>query len=217
MQWTGLNAVVCAAALTVACAGDGRDTRDNDSNRVVGTSGQAEHGATGDARHFAEKAAYAGNAEVKLGQLASERTQNPAVKEFAQMMVRDHSKAGNELKQAVKAHDVSPPAGLDPEHQQLYDRLSRLRGAEFDREYMKAMVDGHKKVRSMLEGRTKAHLGPMDRNRATGTSGTAGSSTQLDTAVNQWASKSLPRVEEHLQKAEDLQGKVSAHSGDARH
>jgi putative membrane protein len=209
--------MACAAVLTVACAGDGRDTRDNDSDRVVGTSGQAEHGATGDARHFAEKAAYAGNAEVKLGQLAIERSQDPAVKEFAQMMVRDHSKAGNELKQAVKAHDVSTPAGLDPEHQQLYDRLSRLRGAEFDREYMKAMVDGHMKVRSMLAARTKETRGPMDRNRATGTSGMAGSSTQLDAALNQWASKGLPTVEEHLQKAQDLQGKVSTHSGDARH
>ena len=216
MKWTGLSAVACAAALTVACVGDGRDTRDNDSDRVVGTSGQAEHGATADARHFAEKAAYAGNAEVKLGQLAIERSQDPAVKEFAQMMVRDHSKAGNELKQAVKTHDISAPAGLDPEHQQLYDRLSRLRGAEFDREYMKAMVEGHTKVRSMLAGRTKESRGTMDRNRGIGTSGTAGSSTQLDIAVNQWASRSLPTVEEHLRKAQDLEGKLSAHSG-ARH
>jgi putative membrane protein len=217
MKWTGLSALTVGIALTIACTGDGRDTRADDERSsaelrsagdTIGTSGQT-HGATADARHFAEKAAYAGNAEVKLGQLAAERAQSPAVKEFAQMMVRDHSKAGSELKQAVSKHDVQAPTGLDAEHQTLFDRLNQLRGAEFDREYMKAMVDGHEKVKSMLNDRVRADRGAVSRNRTTGTSG---DSTQLDQAVNQWASKSLPTVEQHLQKAMQIRDGDADHS-----
>lgn len=244
MKWTGLGALACAAALTAACAGDATYDRGSDADRPVGTSGVSDddsaldrddlggddqariqagsettHGATADARHFAEQATYAGNAEVKLGQLAMERAQSPAVKDFAQMMVRDHSKAGSELKQAVTRHDVQPPAGLDAEHQRLYDRLSKLQSAEFDREYMNAMVDGHKKVKSMLASRTMNDRTGSDRTRgATGTSGSTTGSTPLDMAVNQWATKSLPTVEQHLQKAEAIQANVAkgaaAHAGD---
>jgi putative membrane protein len=219
MKWTGFGAIGCAVLLTIACSDDGRSESvidGNDENQTavrpaepgdtVGTSGQADqaHGATADARHFAEQAAYAGNAEVKLGQLAAERAQSSQVKEFAQMMVRDHTKAGNELKQAVSRHDVSLPTGLDDEHQRLYDRLSRLRGAEFDREYMKAMVDGHMKVVSLLEGRADDHA-RADRPRGTTGTGSA-ADTQVDAAADQWATKSLPTVKQHLQKAEQIQG-----------
>ena len=222
MKRTGWIALACALALTTACTG--RETRNGDTDEyrssaesrsaddTVGTSGQT-HGATADARYFAEKAGYAGNAEVKLGQLAAERAQSPAVKDFAQMMIRDHSKGGAELKQAVSKHDVQMPAGLDAEHQKLFDRLSQLRGAEFDREYMKAMVDGHEKVKSMLSDRTRSDRGAVSRNRATGTAGTPGESTQLDMAVNQWASKRLPTVEQHLLKAKEIRDGENVHSG----
>lgn len=229
MRWTGFSALACAAAIAVACNGTARDARDTDdtSDRsarrsvtadesvppelrdgdTIGTAGQASganiHGQTGDARYFIEHATIAGNAEVELGRLASQRAQNPQVKEFAQMMVRDHSKVGAELKQAVSGHGVETPEGLDAEHRQLKDRLSNLSGADFDREYMKAMVDGHKEVKSMLQNRSGGAHDP----RAPKATGTTGSSS-LDVAVNQWASRALPTVEQHLQKAEQIYGKV---------
>jgi predicted outer membrane protein len=247
MKWTGFTALACAAAFTVACNGTGRDARDTDNtdtNRsatadirgddTVGTSGQAPatrpgqvqatganmHGQDGDARYFAEHAAMSGNAEVELGQLATQRAQNAQVKEFGQMMVRDHSKSGAELKQALSTHSVAAPSGIDPEHRQLKDRLSSLSGAEFDREYMKAMVEGHKEMQGMLKGRANQQAartpaaGSTAKDNPTGTSGArttgaaAGNSAPLDMAVNQWASKTLPAVEQHLQKAEQIYSKV---------
>jgi putative membrane protein len=216
MKWMGFSAIGCALALTIACSDDGRSegVGAGDEGRsaavrpapddTVGTSGQTDrdHGATADARHFAEQADYAGNAEVKLGQLASGRTQNTQVKEFAQMMVRDHTKGNEDLQKAVSRFDVHLPDGLDNEHQRLYDRLSTLQGAEFDREYMKAMVGGHEKVASLLESRVNDHARA---DRARGTSGsTGGSVTQLDEAVTQWARNAQPRVEQHLAKAKQV-------------
>lgn len=207
MNWTGLSALACAAALAVACSSTGRDVSDTPeprSSATVGTSGQASpHGQDADARYLADHAAMAGNAEVELGELAGERAQNPQVKEFAQMMVRDHSEAGAELKKTLAAHDVAAPSGLDPEHRQLRERLSSLSGADFDREYMKAMVEGHKEVKSLLEGQGGAAHDPRAP-KPTGTSGTS----PLETAVRQWAGTALPRVSAHLQKAEEIYAKV---------
>ena len=102
-------------------------------------------------RAFVEKMGQANIAEVKLGQLAAERASNAQVKQFAGRMVNDHQKANGELKQIASKMAVQLPADLDAKHQELYDRLSKLKGPEFDREYMKAMVDGHQEVLRELE------------------------------------------------------------------
>jgi putative membrane protein len=249
MKWTGLSAIACAAMLTVACGGDGRDREDDgrsamrgsgeaaedryaaretdgaallvpgpDDRTMVGTSGRSmgqatagqAHGADGDARHFVRTASMTSHAEVELGKLASERAQSQDVKQFAQMMIRDHTRSGNELAQAVTPHDVTPSKEIDQKHQQLMTRLRALQGAEFDREYMKAMVDGHREVKSMLEkragdGRTAANRNDSTAAPGSRTAGTSGSANSaLDVTVNQWASKSLPTVEQHLQRAERI-------------
>ncbi len=193
-----------AAALTVGC--NTRDTNRYDestttvtgSQSPAGTAGEAARGA--DAELFAKQAMTANKAEVKLGELAGKRGQSLQVKEFAQMMVRDHTSALQSLKDAVKPFNVDEPSELDAKHQALYDRLSTLNGAEFDREYMKAMVEGHGEVRAMLEQR--AGTAPT----TTGTSGADNS--QLDAAVNQWSTKTLPAVNQHLQKAEQISGQL---------
>lgn len=218
MRLSGWGALACAAFLTIAC--DARTTdryddstvvRDNESTTdrdgldnelAIGTSGQTTRGAA-DARRFAEQAMMANKAEVQLGELAGQRAQSAAVKAFAQMMVRDHTKGLNDLKQAVKGQGVDEPSRLDAKHQALYDRLSALSGAEFDREYMKAMVEGHREVQDMIDDRA------MQTPAAQGTSGgRPAENSQLDAAVNQWASQKLPGVKQHLQRAEQISSEL---------
>lgn len=202
MRMSGWVAMGCVVLLTIAC--DARDSSRyddttatiSDNGPVVGTSGQADRIAGTDADMFARQAMLANKAEVKLGELAIERAQSPAVKEFARMMVRDHGNGLDTLKQAVKGFNVDEPAQLNAKHQALHDRLSKLSGAEFDREYMMAMVDAHREVANMLDDR--AGQSPS----ATGTSGTDNS--RLDASVNQWATKALPTTKQHLQKAEQV-------------
>jgi putative membrane protein len=216
MKLSGWAALACVAVITIACdRGDNanrtasnRDNsvgysatdRDDTANTTLtqGTSGQAARTSDTGTRSFAEQAMMANVAEIKLGELAQKKAQNAAVKDFAQMMVRDHTKAKNELKQAAKG--IDEPKQLDAKHQALSDRLSKLSGAEFDREYMMAMVDGHREVKNMLEDHAKPG--------ATAT-GTTGKTADNETAVNQWASKTLPAVEQHLQKAEQISSQVS--------
>ena len=184
MKLSGWSALACAACMLFAQSANGQ------------TAASADAGA----KAFAEQAMMANVAEIKLGELAQKKAQNASVKDFAQMMVRDHTKAKNELKQAAKG--VNEPKQLDTKHQMLYDRLNKLSGAEFDREYMMAMVDGHRDVKNMLEEHSKSGT------KATGTTGGA-DNAKAETAVNQWATKTLPAVEQHLQKAEQISSQVS--------
>jgi predicted outer membrane protein len=171
----------------------------------------------------------AGNAEVQLGQLAVEHAASEDVKSFAQTMVKAHAQGNEELKRLASELNVQVPAPLDAEHKALVDTLSKLQGAEFDREFMSAMVRGHQRVADALHAR----VGPEQTTRAlpstlpadpaglqaasapretvstdvgsdTKPIGTSGS-TDESPALTQWAAKTLPAVEQHLQRAQQIQ------------
>ena len=95
-------------------------------------------------------------AEVQLGKMATEKASNSEVKAFGQMMVKDHTEANNDLKKIASQLSVQPPAQVDQKHKDLSDKLSKLSGAEFDREYINAMVMGHEEVLGKLRARAGA-------------------------------------------------------------
>jgi putative membrane protein len=183
-----------------------------------GSSGKPSAGAG----TFINDMAIAGMAEVELGKMAAERGSSADIKEFGETMVEDHSKANDELKQIASELGVTPPTDLDKKHRDLADKLSKLHGAEFDREYANAMVNGHQEVASKLRSRVdhkmtssepgSGHEAPTGtgarppQSTGSGTSvGTSGDSG--DGKLNQWAAKTLPTVEQHLERARELQKK----------
>src|SRR5690348_1621236 len=97
------------------------------------------HETTAD-KTFMNRAAEGGVAEVKLGQLAQQKASNPAVKDFGQRMATDHQKADDQLKSLASSKNVTLPDSMSAKDQVLYNRLSKLSGDQFDREYMRAMV-----------------------------------------------------------------------------
>jgi putative membrane protein len=216
MKATGILSMVVAATLAVACNTSPRtevaENRDVNNDNRVGTTG-AEGGGVGD-NNFVEESTEAGMAEVELGKLAVQKGQSAEVKRFGQMMIDDHTRAGNELKQAAAQHNISPPAELEDDHRDLYERLSKLQGAEFDREYIQAMVDSHQKVVDHLESRvdTKTLGDWRAKWNATIDPDTEipvaimpeQSDNPATMAINQWAAKTLPAAERHLAHAKML-------------
>jgi putative membrane protein len=175
-----------------------------------------------DPQQFLQQAAIGGMAEVQLGQLATERAASAQVKQFARMMVRDHTKSNTELKQTAKAQNIQLPTQLDQKHQEIVTRLQGLRGAEFDREYMRVMVDSHTEMRGLLGNRTStatATTGATGTTAATGTTGATGASRAAaevgTSAVQQWATKNLPAVEHHLMEAQQINDKLQTGSSGA--
>jgi putative membrane protein len=140
-------------------------------------------------RTFAAKATTGGKQEVELGKLAAQQGSNSDVKAFGNRMVKDHSKAGDELMQITNRLGINLPAQDDLMFNQTKDKLSKLKGADFDKAYMSHMVDGHTKVADDFEGYI---------NKGT------------NTDLKSWASKTLPTVREHLQMAKDISSKIGA-------
>jgi len=129
---------------------------------------------------FVRKAAEGGLAEVKLGQLARERGSSKAVKDFGDRMVKDHSKAGEELKEVASKKGITLRDSLNATDKALYDRLSKLSGPDFDQAYMQAMVKDHEE--DVAEFRRE-------------------SQSAKDPDIREFTSKTLPTLEEHLRLA----------------
>lgn len=136
---------------------------------------------------FMTEAAKGGMAEVELSRLATTKSQNAEVKKFAQQMIQDHTNANAELKQLAGKKNVTLPTELDAEHKALRDKLSGLSGAEFEKEYVNAMVADHEKSVNLFK--TQADNG-------------------TDADAKTFAAKTLPKLQGHLDMIKAMQGKM---------
>lgn len=94
---------------------------------------------------FLKKAIEGNYAEVQMGKLAQQNGQNEDVKKFGQMLSDDHSAANQKALDAAKSLGMTPPDGPSAKQKATYDKLSKLNGAQFDREFSHHMVADHEK------------------------------------------------------------------------
>ncbi len=147
-----------------------------------GIASAQDRGKAMDSR-FAMKAAQGGMAEVKLGQLAQDKGSSDSVKQFGKKMVDDHSKANDQLKSVAAKENMTLPTEMDAKDQAIYDRLSKLSGAAFDRAYARDMVRDHKE--DVADFQKEANKGKDD-------------------AIKNFAAQTLPTLQEHLKMAQGL-------------
>lgn len=100
---------------------------------------------------MAVKIADAGMYEVSVSELAQSRATMAEVKEFAMMMVKDHTMANEELKAWAARKNVTLPSAMSEDKQKKYNDLNEEKGMEFDKEYMNMMVKDHKDDIDMFE------------------------------------------------------------------
>lgn len=137
------------------------------------------------AADFANTAAASGMFEIQSSQIALDKTRDPDVKAFAQMLIADHTKAGAELKTAVAK--ASPPITLNPT--MTDQQTSNLRSlkeadpADFDQLYLSQQIPAHEMAISMVQGYAASGDVP---------------------ALKDWATKTLPVLRTHLDKAKAL-------------
>ena len=188
-------AAIAGLLSSPAAAQSGSDDKPRTDTPAISSSqdqpGHETSGSRSD-RQFIDKAANDGLAEVKLGQLASEKASSPEVKQFAQRLVQDHTKANNQLKQIAQAEGVRVEDDLESKHRKVQDQLSKLSGEAFDRAYMEHMVEDHQKAVKLFEKHSKDASNPQ---------------------VKQFASSTLPTLQEHLREAQRLQAEVGGTRG----
>jgi len=154
---------------------------------VTGLMGASNDAMSAADSRFATKAAAGGMAEVKLGELAQKNASSPDVKAFGKKMVDDHTKAGDKLKSIASKDSINLPTSIDAKDQAVYDKLSKLNGAEFDKAYMQDMVKDHKTDVAEFQKESNS-----------------GKSADLKS----FATETLPTLQEHLKMAQDTAAKV---------
>jgi len=144
---------------------------------------------------FIKEAAEGGMMEVQLGKLAQEKAADDKVKQFGERMEQDHSKANNELKKIASEKGVELSTDLDKKHKTKVDKMTKLSGADFDKQYMDDMVSDHKED-------IKKFQRVADKGK--------------DSDLKQFASQTLPTLKEHLELAQSTAQQVKSGGKNAK-
>jgi len=142
-------------------------------------------------RTFVRKALEGGMAEVQLGQLALEKTSNADVKEFAQKMVDDHTKLGDQMKPVAEQMKVKEPTALSGKDKSTLAKLKALNGDAFDKAYIKDMVKDHQQDEKEFKREAESASNP---------------------ALKDVAAQGEQMISEHLQMIEQIAQKNSVAS-----
>jgi putative membrane protein len=141
----------------------------------------------GEDRRFLENAVQGSFAEIEGSKLALEKTKSQDVKEFAQMMIKDHEKMGKEAAKLASSKGMEPPTGPSAMQVTEITALKALSGGAFDAMYVNRIgVASHEATVEMFEKASReAH----------------------DADVKSMATKALPKLREHLKMAQALNKK----------
>ena len=133
-------------------------------------------------RKFVQDAAIGGLEEMELGRLAMQKAASDQVRRLGQRMADDHLQTSVVLMALAEAKGLTLPTSLDVRQQKEIERLQKLSGADFDRAYMKLVVEDHQN--DIREFRKQAQRGQ-------------------DADIKSFAATTLPKLHDHLAMARD--------------
>lgn len=140
---------------------------------------------------FVNTAGIAGMFEIESSKLALTKTQSADIKAFAEKMIQDHTLAAAELSDLAKGKFPLPDS-LDGAHKDLMDQLDKLTGPDFDKLYAKVQTQAHQEAVGLFGDY---------------------SSTGEDTSLKQFAAKTLPTLQEHLDMIKAIDVKMAPSAG----
>jgi putative membrane protein len=146
-----LATALMAAWMLQSCGGGTNTAKHDDAVDSAKAVNRETAPVDKESSDFAVKAADGGMMEVTLGKLAREKGVNPRVKEFGAMMVRDHSKVGDDLKAIAANKNITLPDSAGNDFQEHIRDMEKKSGKDFDKEYMDMMVKDHNEDVGMFE------------------------------------------------------------------
>jgi len=240
MKRTGLLGVAVAAVMiAVACSdtegkkteGARRPSSEQPAPRpsAVGTGGAASDDVKSD-DEFVHDIALMNMAEIELSRMALDKAASGDVKSFAQRMIDEHDLAGNTLKNVVSGR-IEWPSQLDEKHRDGIDDVTKKQGQDFDREYVKAMVESHQDLAARLESRLDVQSVQEWKTAAAGRAETKAmpdpraemadvkvrpikAPNTITMKINQWAADTYPVAQKHLDTARALENAAKKRSTD---
>lgn len=144
-------------------------------------------------RQFVMDAAHGGIAEVKMAQLALQKSTNPEVKQFAQQMIAQHTPVNKELMRLAAQKGIAAPTDEGPKYKAAMMRVMQMSGESFDKAYMsEGGVNGHLEAAAVYQRQTMMGQDPD---------------------LKAFAAKILPAVQGHLEMASTMTGYRVARDG----
>ncbi len=131
---------------------------------------------------FLRDAIKGDNSEIALGKLAAEQGASDGVRNFGTTLATDHAKAKEEAAALASSMNVPVSEEIKPAARKEMNKLSRLSGQAFDKEFAMYMVKDHEM--DVKEFKQKAAEGNKQ--------------------VAMLAANTLPTLEQHLQTAQSL-------------
>lgn len=143
-----------------------------------------------DAEDFVEGASEKNYAEIEAAKIALEKSQNSAVRAFAQKMINDHTASNTELRSIASAKKVELEDDADLANKAKAAILKQRDGESFDVAYANNQVTAHRKTIEFYQEASKSE----------------------DTEVRTFAVAALPKLQHHLKEAEALVNELSKNS-----
>ncbi|MGH9585825.1 MAG: DUF4142 domain-containing protein [Acidobacteriaceae bacterium] len=136
-------------------------------------------------QQFVDFAAQTDMVEANLGQLAQNNASSQDVKDYGQMLVTDHTNDFSQLHTAALSANLTVPDSIDTAHDKaMITPMEKLKGAAFDRGFIRNMVAGHTKVLAVYKKEA--------------------TDAQND-ALKSYAEAAIPTLQKHLDQAKDLE------------
>jgi len=163
-----------------------KDSVSGDTTMVNGVhvagSESTETSLDDDGATFLKKAAVGGLMEVEAAKIALNNAKSADVKNFAEQMLTDHTKANKELKDLATRKKIITPDALPADEQIHLDAMKKMTGTEFDKHYIAMMVTDHEKTVQLFEQGTQ----------------------NKDASLKSWATSTLAIIEGHTKKAKEI-------------
>lgn len=178
--------IAAVACIFLACGSN--DEKDSvemaiEENRSTDSAEMNTVDSLGADKIFLVEAASGGMMEKQLGQYVAANGASAAVKQFARMMVKDHSNADSIITTLAQVKAIAIPNVPGDDHQRHIDELSRKKGAELDKDYMSLMVEDHEEDIRKFEDASK---------------------NARDPDVKAFATNTLPILRKHLEQAKKI-------------
>jgi putative membrane protein len=150
---------------------------------VIGVRAEDKQKDQFDDNTFVKMAASSGMHEVELGKIAAAQAKKDEVKKFAEMLVKDHTKANEDLKAAAKAANIAVPEQMEEKHKKHVETFKNYKGSDFDADFIKHEVADHTEGVALF---------------------TRASKEAKNKEIKDFATKTLPALQKHLEEAKKL-------------
>jgi putative membrane protein len=178
----GVCRALIAVALALPAAGLPDNEQQTSSRNQPGAASREVTTQTSTDRKFLQGVASGEIEEMELGILAAQKAASDQVRRLGQRMYDDHAQLSDLLNALLQVKGLALPSSRDGKQQRELERLQKLSGADFDRAYMKLLIDDHQK--DIREFRKQAQ-------RAT------------DPDIKSFAANTLPKLHDHLAMAQE--------------